>query len=397
MKAFDYIIAGSGAAGLSLALEILRSDLKDRSVVIIDRDSKQQNDRTWCFWSDHPTGLESVYHRSWRQIGFESDRFSRVIMLENYRYHMIRGLDYYNYARDIIQQAPTVTFLQGSLDSIRDHGSGVQVSIDGQEFCADFAFDSIIRPADIQPDPTRYHYLKQHFLGWEIETAVPTFDPDTPVLFDFRTPQNRATPTKEVTPTNGAMCFMYILPFSAYRALVEYTLFSARLLATEEYEVALRDYLDHVLHIKDYRVVEVEQGMIPMTDHPLPRQPSPHILNIGTKGGRVKPSSGYAFWRIQRDSAAIVRSLRQFGHPFSIPRSSSRYSLFDTILLQIMYRHPEDCARLFTRLFQDNPIQRIFHFLDEEGDWLNDLGVLTSLPPYRFIEAFVRVKLAGRI
>jgi lycopene beta-cyclase len=39
------------------------------------------------------------------------------------------------------------------------------------------------------------------------------------------------------------MRFIYILPFSERRAMVEYTLFSADLLTRAEYEQALRDYL----------------------------------------------------------------------------------------------------------------------------------------------------------
>jgi lycopene beta-cyclase len=378
MPQVDFIITGGGAAGLSLVIEILRSDLKDRSVLIIDRDRKTQNDRTWCFWSDHPTGLEPIIQHTWHQIRFINQRYNAMLPLDNYRYHKIRGIDFYNFARAMINRHPNVSFLQGDVEALRDIQEGASVFVNGTEYQANFVFDSILKPADFRPDPTRYHYLKQHFLGWEIETPTPIFDPETPTLFDFRTPQNHA------------MRFMYILPESPTRALVEYTLFSPALLTMEEYESALRNYLSATLMLSSFRILDVEHGSIPMSDHPLPRVGGKHILNIGTKGGQVKPSSGYAFWRIQEDSRAIVRSMLQHNHPFDIPLSSSRYRLFDSLILQIMLRHPDDCAAIFTAMFSHNPVPRILRFLDEKGSLWNDLSLLASLPPLRFVEALVR-------
>ena len=85
----------------------------------------------------------------------------------------------------------------------------------------------------------------------------------------------------------------------------------------------MRDYLETVLGIKEYRIVATEGGVNPLTDQPFPRRLGRRIMTIGIPGGRVKPSSGYAFWRIQQDSAAIVRSLLQVEHPFDVPRRFS--------------------------------------------------------------------------
>ena len=385
MESYDYIIAGGGAAGLSLAYHLIRSDLKDRSILIVDKDAKNQNDRTWCFWIDHSTDFDPILYHSWGQVRFTSRDFDGVIPLGKYRYNMIRGLDFYNFTRENLSHFPKVHFLKGSITAIKDQAGGALVVVDGNPFFGKFVFDSLIGPDFILPDPGRYHYLKQHFAGWVIETDRPVFDPDTPILFDFRTPQN------------GAMRFMYILPDSSTQALVEYTLFSASLLTDAEYEQALADYLRNTLCISTYRVLEKECGMIPMTDNPFPRRASLHVLNIGTKGGRVKPSSGFAFLRIQNDSAAIVQSLIKFGHPFSIPSTPRRYQLFDSILLQIMFRHPEECAHIFSMLFKKNSPERLFRFLDERGPLMNDILLMTSLPIYRFIEALFRLKGLQRV
>jgi lycopene beta-cyclase len=47
---YNYIIAGAGAAGLSLFMRLLQAPaLQQQSVLIIDQQTKNSNDRTWCF------------------------------------------------------------------------------------------------------------------------------------------------------------------------------------------------------------------------------------------------------------------------------------------------------------------------------------------------------------
>ncbi len=46
MEHFDFILAGGGAAGLGLAYYMVNSPLKDHSILIIDKEAKNKNDRT---------------------------------------------------------------------------------------------------------------------------------------------------------------------------------------------------------------------------------------------------------------------------------------------------------------------------------------------------------------
>jgi lycopene beta-cyclase len=178
------------------------------------------------------------------------------------------------------------------------------------------------------------------------------------------------------------------------------------LLPQAEYETALRNYLADVVGLSDrrspdrpagYRITAVEQGVIPMTDHPALRRAGRRVMAIGTRGGRVKTSTGYAFHRIQQDSAAIVRSLAAHGHPFAVPASPSRYRFFDAILLQVLYRRGGLGADVFTALFRRNPIQRIFRFLDEESSWWDDLQIVASVPPGPFVAAWARLELLRKV
>jgi lycopene beta-cyclase len=385
MIKYDYIIAGGGAAGLSLAYQLVQSTLRDRRILIIDRDEKRKNDRTWCFWTTRPTHYNAVYYRSWKKIRVISDDFSRTFDLGDFQYNMVRGIDFYEFNRQELSVRPNVDFLTADIHQVLDGPGYASVAAGGETYSADWVFDSRFDPKELVPQPDRYHYLKQHFLGWEIETDEDLFDPSVPVLFDFRTNQE------------SEMRFFYILPFTSRSALAEFTIFSADVLTREEYESRLCTYLKETLRIPSFTTHSVETGIIPMTDHPFRRRLGERILAIGTRGGLVKPSSGYAFLRIQQDSTAIVRSLERQGHPMDIPPRPARYRLFDSILLQVMYRQGVMSKPIFTRLFQKNPVNRVFNFLDESGSLWDDIQLITSLQPTPFLRALFRLKVLRTI
>lgn len=387
MMSFDYIIAGGGAAGLNLAYQMVNSELRGKSILMVDRDAKDQNDRTWCFWTDHPTAYEHLVYRTWNEVEVVSEDFYRRFDLSPYTYKMIRGIDFYKGMRNALSAFPSVTFLKSRVSEVSDSRdqARAQVVIDRKPYEARYAFDSIFKPSDYNSGPAGYHYLKQHFKGWEIETSQDCFDPGVVTMFDFRTPQN------------GCMRFFYLLPYSKRHALVEYTLFSANILKPNEYDRAISEYLETVRKISSYRIMAVESGVIPMTDLPFPRKLGEHVMAIGTKGGQVKPSTGYAFKRIQRDSVAIVQSLVNHGDPFHVPASPWRYRQYDSIMLQVMYRQGHLMKSIFTRMFEKNTIQAIFAFLDEQAPTPDNLRLIASLQTMPFLKALFRIHALRRI
>ncbi|MEN4012762.1 MAG: lycopene cyclase family protein [Chloroflexota bacterium] len=385
MNHYDFILAGGGAAGLSLAMRLMKA-FPFASILILDRQPKLINDRTWCFWSEESSPFPEATFRTWEHLSFFGEGFSKLFTLAPFHYYLIRGLDFYRHAQTILQQSGQVTFEYGIIHQVGEQNGNALVCLDeGRKYSADWAFTSLYQPGNVAPQPNRYHYLKQHFRGWEIESETAIFDPTLPTLFDFRTPQN------------GAMRFVYILPFDQQRALIEYTLFSPSLLSDEEYDQGLRNYINDQLKIRSYRILDVENGVIPMTDQPFPRRLGERILAIGTLGGRVKPSSGYAFLRIQKDSDAIVASLKKHGHPFELPPNPARYRLFDSIMLQVMLRNGGKMSHIFTQLFQNNPVQRIFSFLNESASLTQDIRLLASLQPLPFLNAWFRLKVLKKI
>ena len=376
---YDYLIVGGGAAGLSLAYHMAQEPrLAGKKVLIIEPEAKDQNDRTWSYWSDKPMAFDGIAAHEWRQIAFRSPGFERAIDLGAYRYRMIRGLDYYQFVRKALAGNPQFTCVRGTVRELENTTNGVRVSSSAGEFTARYGFDS--RPPALTPDPSRHRYLLQHFVGWEVETAADVFDPAVVEFMDFRGEQHHEAR------------FVYVLPFTPRTALVEYTLFSGKTLPKAEYEAAIRGYLEGTLGVKEYRIVAEEVGAIPMTDHPLPARSGAHIINVGTRGGRAKPSTGYAFKRIQQQSARLVAALASTGCPPADPTGDKwQFRLFDTLLLDIMQRRGETTRDIFRQLFERNPVERIFRFLDETTSWADNLRVMNSVTPGPFMRSIAQV------
>jgi lycopene beta-cyclase len=253
MKHYDIIIAGAGAAGLSLAVRLAGSLWPDASILIVDKDPKDGDDRTWGYWTDRPTPFDALAHRSWDQLriygqDFAGGHFSRRVPLQNYRYHVIRGIDFYRFARQELSKHSNVRFHQGRVTRILDGEGGASVVVGDQTYSANWVFDSLFQPDSLAEDAGHFHHLKLLFKGWEIETPKPAFDPQALTLLDFRTPQR------------GDARFLYVLPYTPNRALVEYTLFTSAGPDRGEYEAALQAYVKTTLGIEDFEIRKEESG-----------------------------------------------------------------------------------------------------------------------------------------
>jgi lycopene beta-cyclase len=95
--------------------------------------------------------------------------------------------------------------------------------------------------------------------------------------------------------------------------------------------------------------------------------------------------------RVQADSAAIVQSLIKHDQPFHVPEDSSRYRLYDSMLLDIMTREPERIQSIFATLFKRNTIERVLSFLDEQASLTQNVRMFATLPSAPFLQALARV------
>ena len=72
-KNYDYIICGAGASGLMLASSIVDDKyFSDKKILLIEKENKNLNDKTWSFWEEKNGKFEDLVSKSWSIAQFKS-------------------------------------------------------------------------------------------------------------------------------------------------------------------------------------------------------------------------------------------------------------------------------------------------------------------------------------
>jgi len=373
-KKFDYIILGAGAAGLMLA-DAMISDIffKDKSILILDKDGKQTNDRTWCFWEKGEGQFDTLVHKKWNHIYFGGKQFSKRFDIQPYAYKMIRGIDFYNEILQRIKEHSRIVFKQEEITEVLDEGSIVKVSTTQKTYTASKVFNSIFNYG-MATHQKKFPVLQQHFVGWAIKTKVPVFDSDQATYMDFSIPQKENTR------------FMYVLPTSEHEALIEYTLFSENVLPLEEYENAIKDYIKNDLKVTEFEITETEKGSIPMTCYDFQEHHSANVRYIGTAGGWAKPSTGYTFMSTAKKIPILIEHIKT-EKPLHSLSFKNRFWFYDVLFLDVLFKDNAYGFNIFETLFKNRSPQLIFKFLDEKTSFLEDVNYIWGCPKKPFIKA----------
>ncbi|MGB5172216.1 MAG: lycopene cyclase family protein [Eudoraea sp.] len=373
---YDYIIVGAGAAGLMLAESLGRDPFfKNREILLLDKDPKSTNDRTWCFWEKESGEFDSILHKRWERIQFLGDDFSIDKSIAPYSYKMLRGEDFYTFMFQKIEAYPNISFQVSSVLEIVEDQTKVIVKTEDKIYTSDKVFNSIFDYNLVQKQ-SKFPLIQQHFIGWVIKSKKPIFNSLSPTFMDFSIAQD------------GNTRFMYVLPFSDTEGLVEYTLFSAETLADEEYEMAIKSYISGALACEDYEIIEKEKGNIPMSSFDFTSQNTKNIFHIGVAGGWAKASTGYTFKSTHKKTKKLISYLKK-DKPLDVYGTRDKYWFYDLLLLDILYSENHKGGDIFQSLFKNCSPQILFKFLDEETNLWEDLRVMTSCPSSYFIKALL--------
>lgn len=371
---YDYIVAGSGLAGLSLLYCLLKEDTFQRkNILVIDSVSKNQNDRTWCFWEKEEGPFEFLVSHQWETLQFFSPQVFKEFRMKAYRYKMIQSGDFYSHVLEFIKGFSNVSFVQEQILEVVEEGEKALVKTDKGSYAADYVFNST---SLFHPKMTEENTLLQHFLGWYIKTEQAVFNPQVGTLMDFTLSQHHGT------------TFMYVLPTSPHVALVEYTLFTERTLKEGEYEEALRGYIQEKLGITEYEITHTEFGVIPMSLARFPAHlgDNKRIINIGTAGGYTKPSTGYTFQFVQKHVAQIVSQLKQKQTPVVVPSfRENMFEWYDRTLLDVLLTKSMTGEQIFSSLFSKVEPERILAFLANESGFWEEFKIRNSVPQLPFV------------
>jgi lycopene beta-cyclase len=378
-KPFDFIITGAGCAGLTLALRMHQAGLlNNKRLAIIDPAEKNENDRTWCFWEKEIDIFETIVCKQFKALRFNSNTYHTTLNLHPYLYKMIKGIDFYNFCLSALSSSPNIVFIKEKVTAINHSSKNKTVSVTTTEgvYHGHFCFNSVLLQTPVLTK--RHHYLLQHFKGWLIKTDRSFFTDQHATLMDFTVGQQHGT------------TFMYTMPIDDTHALVEYTLFTEKVLAPEAYETALAQYIQERLKLTNYQITHKEFGIIPMTNYKFPTQQG-NILHIGTAGGWTKASSGYTFSFIQRKTAAIVNALRQGHYPTKHTTADSiRFQLYDNTLLRVLKKRTMAGDTIFAEFFKHNQPSDVLAFLSNTTSFPKEFRVMNTLPVRIFLPAAIQ-------
>lgn len=389
----DVIIAGAGLSGLSLAVALLDAGLPEgaRTIIVDPRQTLSGADRTWCFFDLVPHAFESAIAHRWSRWRVRLGETEVLRSAPGIAYCHIPGERFYEAALARIAAAgERIEFVLGTaVEHLEDRGDRVDAHTGTGVLRARLAMDSRPPPLTRASGAGSDVHLLQHFRGRVVRCAKPVFEVGTATLMDF-----------DVFQGHG-LHFIYALPFDAQTALVESTFFTERLLPDEVYEEAIDTWLARRQPGATFAPISHESGVIPMTTAPFDAWPSPRIVRIGTAGGHVKPSSGYAFLAVQRFvnefAPRVVAALRAGGCAEPPSVRPPRTTTLDAIFLSYLRRLPERAPDTFYRLFERVPPAALARFLSDTGTVADDLTVmLRSDSPRLALEAVRAAPLLRR-
>ena len=362
------VILGAGLAGLSLADALLDAGVR-RPVVLVDRRRAWGRDRTWCTWQTGPLRfgeLATARWWSWRTCSAGSEVIART---RRHPYIHLDSAIVYDAALDRLGRAPQVEIRTGErVLSVEATGRRPEVRTSRETFQAHAVVDAMgPHSVLLRSRPAGDVELSQRFLGWEVEVDEPVFDPATATLMDFR-------------PADGdGLNFLYVLPFSPTRALIEHTSIGTGGPPDARRRALLSDELGDRLPVGGWRVMREERGRIPMTTFDFPVSRGAHIHAAGAAAGAIRPSSGYAFSRIQRHVTGLAGALVA-DRPPPPQIAPAHLTLLDRVFLAALVDRPDGGEALLWALARSVGADPFARFMTDVADGRDVARVIAALP-----------------
>ena len=383
---YDLVILGGGCAGLSLASKLSEYGEKSPKVLIIEQRTNYTNDRTWCFWDiDHPEN-QSLVSQSWSTFELANHQRIHHFNCSQYPYLMLESQHFYEAAIKEISANPKIQLMLGqeALSAPIKSPSGWLVKTAHAEIYSKFVVDTR-PPKNLSHDDS---LLWQSFVGYEIQTQADCFSPEKMVLMDF-----------DPTFKNG-LAFIYILPTTGKKALIEYTVFSEHIIDHQELTTCLKESIKQKIGSSPYELLRAEHGTLPMGNKLADQNKDPSYLFAGLFAGAARPSSGYAFQRIQGWANKCAQSILTHNMLFAFPKENRLQSFMDGLFLEVIKKNPAMAASLFEDLFTRCDLKTVVKFMSDKASLREYFQIIRSLPPLPFIKALPRFliqKMCNRI
>lgn len=383
----DILILGGGCSGWSLLASLLDAGLDTTYKICLVEPEGERLPKTWSYW-DHlePNRLWKADY-AWSELSIKTKGTTYKIEKDEV-YKSIHSSSFYGQIEKTASTKRAVHILKDRIIAI---DQDTKIAQGEKSF---YASKFIIQNFETSISSSSYKSLQypmiQHFGGLLVNSTKWSISKDEACFMDFNVSQEYG------------FAFMYLLPYSDTTCLVEYTLFSPKLLNKDIYISQVKKYLlkQFDLQENEFKIEDIELGQIPMDDR-LPKiRLAEDIYLFGTAAGMTKASTGYTFSRIQKAASALAKSITKnglnFDHTQAISNgiSKTRYRLYDLILLDVLRHNPIQALKAFEKLFNKLGVEKMLVFLSENQSIISDLRVLNAAPKKDFIPALFRARKA---
>lgn len=381
---YELVILGGGCAGLSLATELAHIGVTSPHAVVLEARQTYSNDRTWCYFKDGQAQARTDVQHAWPTMRVASSAGNVVFDCGSACYEMVNAGQFYKNAQLTIGQSDHIDLKMGVVvTSPPEKQDDVwRIDTDLGTLYSRFVVDT--RPAQL---PRRDGAaLWQSFYGEEIECDVDIFDVACGDLMDFAAAD--ACGALQVLPE--AVCFVYILPTTAKRALIEFTVFGPDPLSSEKLHALHANAVALRLGSATFSVLRSEHGVLPMGATSLAAVGDASYVRAGLSAGGARPSSGYAFARIQRWASSCAFSLAAGYGPLGHAPDRLIQRAMDALFLKLVRVRPDLAPDLFVALFSGTDPQSVIRFLSDRATLADYARVVTSLLPGPLFRAISR-------
>lgn len=381
---YDLIIIGGGCSGLSLAASLCKLASKPEDLpltLIIEPRSEYTNDRSWCFWDSTDQADGTLISKSWSTWEFSTNSCTRRHTSESgWKYHYISAIKFYNHVEKQISYNPKVTLLKNSCVTevcpVEDY---IEIYLQEGKHHNDAKTEKILTKQVVdtrfpQKSSASISILKQVFFGFEVRTDKP---------HDF---EDVAMVMKDMRVDKQGFLFDYVLPISRHNLLLEFTRFSANYAPPESLRSEALELLHRVLGNTTYKVVREEFGIIPMGLKNKVSSADPRWVRTGLAAGAARPSTGFAFKRIQHWAHLCAEAILDGRLGFDFQSDNKILKWMDKIFLNTIKENPAIAPLLFMSLAHNVPPEKLARFLTDQpkyGDYFSMMRALPKLPLLR--------------
>ncbi len=360
MKIYKAAIIGLGASGLGVN-KIIYGD-EDSEILAFETTNIDKRNNLFGFWlTDWMKPYENLIEKKWNKWEINNSEH-KIIHTDNNNPYCV--ISFKTWKEFCLNSRNNLNLVNKRVVNYKTYKNYYKIiTDDNNEYFAKKIYDS-------RSTKQRDNELIQHFYGLNIETPDGTFNDKKLTLMSF---------TKE----NSILHFIYLLPLSHNKAMIESTVFSKKVLPEEWYRDKIYKYLEEK-SITNFKELSFEKGIIPMFFSNEKNSSDNNIINIGIKGGACKPSTGYAFSFMIKQINILKNSKK---NKVTIHRFIENF--MDKIFLNYLKNNNENGIS-FIKIANNLNGYEFQSFMMGYSTLLTKIKIIKSMPKIPFIKALLQ-------